>query len=200
MAETKADRFGVPVTVDPERHDDDGKSQEVESPLGDPGPEAPGAEPEGIAGPITRFLDKLLGTAQPKLKPGVVILSGDEQAQRLVSDAALMALGAVVDKFITESPQRVVTVPSEAFSSERTVVETALPARLLIPRQPDRLRVRIRNRSANAVTLGQNVSLTDDQGFTLEDNDEIVFETRAPIYAVANGGTATVEIITEFGR
>lgn len=194
------DRFGVPVTVDPERHDDDGKSQEVESPLGDPGPEAPGAEPEGIAGPITRFLDKLLGTAEPKLKPGVVILSGDEQAQRLVSDAALMALGAVVDRLIEQSPQRVEAVPSESFSAQRTVVGTELPARLLVPRQADRVRVRIRNRSGNIVTLGQNVSLTDDQGFTLEDNDEIVFETRAPIYAVADTAGSTVEIVTEFGR
>lgn len=195
------DRFGSPVTVDPARHGDGKSAQTVPDPRGPVGPESTAGDDnlEQIQGPLERFVEKLLGVAEPKEKPVTIRLSGDEQAHRLVSDDALTALAASVDRLLTKDPKRVETAPSEAISAERTIVNTGTAQRL-VPYQPDRLRVRIRNRSGNIITIGQSVSLTDDSGFTLEDNDELVLETRAAVYAVADTDQSTVEVLAEFGE
>lgn len=197
------DRIGRPVTVDPDRHDDDGQAQTVQDPRGDVGPEAPASadgrpEPKG---PIERFLEKLLGMAEPKPRPDVIMLSGDEQAHRLVSDEALVALAAAVDRFLVQTPQRVETVPSDAFSAEQTRVNTTTPAQRLVGRQPTRLRVTITNRdAANSIFIGSSLEVTTATGYEIAAGESLTLETRAPVYAIAETAAVTVGLLTEFGE
>lgn len=191
-----------PVRVDPERHDSDDEIVALPDPRGSVGPESAEEIPEPIGGLIVRLLAKLFDTAAPKDRPNVVVLSGDEQAQRLVSEAALVELAAQIGRFVTFGSQRVETAPSEAFSAERTIVGTSTPASRLVGRQADRVRVRIKNTEAaagNSIFLGSSLEVTVDTGYELTADTEILIETRAPIFAIAETATVAVQILSEFG-
>jgi hypothetical protein len=193
-----------PVRIDPERH------REVEAddkfgladPIGPVGPESPEEQPEPISSILSRFFEKIFETASPKDRPNVVVLGGDEQAQRLVSDTALVELAAEISRFVTSGPRRVEVAPSEAFSTERTTVGTATPAQRIVGRQADRLRLRIRNLEAadgNSVFVGAGLETTIDSGYEVPANSELVVETRAPVYAIAETATVAIQILAEFG-
>jgi hypothetical protein len=140
--------------------------------------------------------------AEPKDRPTVIVLGDDEQTHRLVSDSALVQLAGEINRFITSGSRRVETAPSEAFSAERTTVGTDTPAQRIIGRQPDRLRVRIRNLEAsdgNSVFIGSSLETTLDSGYEIPAASELLVETRAPIFAIAETATVAIQLLAEFG-
>lgn len=194
---TKTD---VPVRVDPDRHREYDDKFGLADPLGDPGPQAPDDDPESVPGPLLRFLRELWGVAEPKTKKTVIVLGDDEQAHRLVSDTALVQLAGEISRFITSGSQRVEVAPSEGFSVDVTTVGTTTPARRVAGRQPDRVRLRIENLDdTNPIFIGSDLSVTSDTGFQIAAGGSIELATRAPVYAIASGGTVSIQVISEFG-
>ena len=190
------DIYGSPVVIDPDDHDTEGEVREVPDPRGEVGPEAPG-EP-GQLGPFAKFFTELFATMEPKTKPGVIVLSDDEQAQRLVSRAALAEMLESF-KALTKIPQRTQEVASTEFVPEQSFVDTV--ARMILSRQADRLRVTIYNRHASQnLFVGNGPELTVSDGFQVGAGESITLATSAPVWAIGSGAGTTFHLLTEFAQ
>jgi hypothetical protein len=154
-------------------------------------------------GLLAKAWDAIVSVGAPKDRPNLIALGDDEQAHRIVSTAAIMALTESVERFIKSVPKRVEIAPSARVAFAQTTVGTGSPASTLVGWQPDRLRVKIRNHSAadgNSIFLGTDAGLTTETGFELDGDKEIEIETRAAIYAIAKTAAVRVSMVIEFGE
>jgi hypothetical protein len=118
----------------------------------------------------------------------------EEERRRLDTYLAIEQLAEIVR--LLRKPLRTQTVPSDgaAFVS----INVGDRPTLISPKYPNKLRVTITNRGANALWLGTNLSVRDGEGYRVLTDESVTIATRGDVAGICAAGLTTdADIIVE---
>lgn len=197
---------GESVTVDPERHDDDHPDRGGRvggEAVGAPGQQSDRGDRKREPATIGGILAALLGSGRKVIEPvergGTTLPDSDQWA--VDPESAIVNVGKLVDRLIERLPSRVEIAPSEEISSMQTYLQTGVTTQI-VGRQPDRVRLQITYRTdevtAPAVYIG-GFGVTTGNGREITQNETVILDTRAPVYAIADASGARLDVLIEIG-
>lgn len=154
--------------------------------------------PEAYAVPFFPYR----GTQTHGVDPGKVTQVADEDSEGGKVDVSYFEPGA---PDIDPVPVRIVTGTAHEYQRFHTwqVTLNALSAIMVASRKDGRQNLRIRNFSAagtGRVWLGSDAGVTSYTGYPLTGYDEIVFTGEAEVYGIADTGTVTLAVLSEYAN
>lgn len=152
--------------------------------------------PEGYATPFFPYR----GTQTHGVNPGAVTQVADEDSEGGKIDLSYFEPRT---PDIDPVPVRIVEGAVHEYRRFHTwqVQLNAVSSIMVASRKDGRQNLRVRNFSTvgtNRVWLGSDASVTPYTGYPLTGNDEVIFTGEAEVYGIADTGTVTIAVLSEF--